>query len=131
MEKNKLRLDAEQKSFLKKFIPIVAFIAGLCCFTPVVLVLFGLSTVAFAASLADTLYGSYKWAFRGVSLVLLLASLGWYFYKKENVCSLDAVKKKRTKIINFTLLTLGIGVVAYIIWLYVVVELIGIGLGIW
>jgi hypothetical protein len=131
MEKKKLALDAKQKSFLTKIIPTVAVIGGLCCLTPVILVLFGLSTVAFAASLADTLYGSYKWAFRGVSLVLLLASLGWYFYKKENVCSLDAVKRKRTKIINFTLLTLGIGVVAYIIWLYVVVELIGIGLGIW
>ena len=131
MEKKKLTLDKKQKSFLKKLIPTVAVIGVLCCLTPVILVLFGLSTVAFAASLADTLYGSYKWAFRGVSLVLLLASLGWYFYKKENVCSLDAVKKKRTKIINFTLLTLGIGVVAYIIWLYVVVELIGIGLGIW
>ena len=126
-----MKLDKKQKSFLKKIIPTVAVIGGLCCFTPVILVLFGLSTVAFAASLADTLYGTYKWAFRGVALVLLLASLGWYFYKKENVCSLDAVKRKRTKIINFTLLTISIGIIAYIIWLYVIVELIGIGLGIW
>tara|TARA_Y100000310_G_C20391629_1_gene673086 strand:- start:197 stop:580 length:384 start_codon:yes stop_codon:yes gene_type:complete len=126
-----MKISKDQKSFLKKIIPTVAVVGGLCCFTPVILVLFGLSTVAFAASLSDTLYGTYKWAFRGVALVLLFISLGWYFYKKEGVCSLNAVKRKRTKIINFTLLTLAIAVLAYIIWLYVIVELIGIGLGIW
>ena len=135
MEKKKLTLDSKfdskQKSFLKKVIPTIVFIGGLCCFTPVVLVLFGFSSVAFAASLSDTLYGSYKWAFRGIALLLLLASLGWYFYKKENVCSLDEFKRKRNKIINFTFLSIGIGIIAYIIWLYVIVELMGIALGIW
>ena len=124
-------LDLNKKQFLKKNIPVVAFLAGLCCFTPIVLVLFGLSTVAFAASLADTLYGTYKWVFRGVGIVLLLASLSWYFYKKEGVCSLDAVKRKKTQIINFTLLTLSIAVIAYLVWLHVIVHLFGVILGIW
>lgn len=123
-------ISKDQKSFLKKIIPIVAVVGGLCCFTPAILVLFGLSTVAFAASLSDTLYGTYKWVFRVVAFVLLLASLGRYFYKKEGVCTLDALKRKRNKIINFTLLAVAIAVIAYIIWLYVIVELIGIGLGI-
>ena len=80
-------MDEKQKKFFKRVVPTMAFLGGLCCFTPIVLVLLGLSSVGFAASLADTLYGTYKWAFRGVALALLLAALGWYFYKKENVCS--------------------------------------------
>jgi|TARA_Y100000310_G_C20698427_1_gene827405 hypothetical protein len=124
-------LDKEQKSFIKKIVPLVAFIAGLCCFTPIILVLFGLSSVAFAASLSDVLYYQYKWAFRGVALFLLALALFWYFYKLEKVCTFDELKKKRRKIINFTLLTLIIAVLSYIIWLYVIVEIVGIFLGIW
>jgi len=126
-----MNLSDSEKGFLKKFIPISAFIAGLCCFSPVVLVLFGLSTTTFAASLANTFYGTYKWLFRGVALCFLLGALGWYFYKTENVCSLDAVKRKRQKIINLTLTALIAGILAYIVWLYVVVEYAGIFLRIW
>jgi hypothetical protein len=126
-----MKLTTEQKAFLKKVIPGAAFVGGLCCFTPVVLVLFGLSSVAFAGSLADTLYGGHKWVFRAIALLLLLASIAWYFYTKENVCTLDALKRKKNKIINFTLLAVSIGILAYIIWLYVIVEIIGILLGIW
>ncbi|MDP7140979.1 MAG: hypothetical protein QF362_00540 [Candidatus Woesearchaeota archaeon] len=126
-----MKLSKQQKSFLKKIIPIGAFIGGLCCFTPVVLVLLGISTVSFAASLSNTLYGQYKWAFRGIALFFLIGALFWYIYKKEKVCTIDELKKKRRKILNFVLITLIIGVMAYIIWLYVIVEIIGIILGIW
>lgn len=126
-----MKLEAEQKKILKKVAPVTAFIGGLCCFTPVVLVLLGLGSVAYAASLSDLLYGSYKWVFRGVALLLLLSTLAWYFYKKENVCSIDEFKRKRRKIINFTLLTLVVAIIIYIVWLYVIVELIGLFLGIW
>ena len=126
-----MKLTKQQKSFLKKIIPTAAFLAGLCCFTPVVLVLFGLSSVAFAASLSDTLYYGYRWVFRSVALIFLLGSLGYYFYKKEGICTLDALKRKRQRVINIVLIALIIGIVAYILWLYVVVEIIGIVLGIW
>lgn len=124
-------IDQEQKSFLKKFVPIAAFIGGLCCFTPVVLVLFGISSVAFAASLSDTLYFQYRWVFRGVALLFLGLSLFWYIYKKEKVCTIDELKKKRRKIINLILFAVIAAVIGYMIWLYVVVEIIGILLGIW
>tara|TARA_Y100000310_G_scaffold345759_1_gene469387 strand:- start:3175 stop:3561 length:387 start_codon:yes stop_codon:yes gene_type:complete len=124
-------LDGKQKSFLKRFVPLAAFFGGLCCFTPVVLVLLGLSTVTFASSLSDQLYGTYKWVFRGSALLFLFVALFWYFYKKEDICTLDKLKRNRTRIINFVLLTLVIAVVSYIIWLYVVVEIIGLLLGIW
>ncbi|MFH1054267.1 MAG: hypothetical protein V1740_07650 [Candidatus Woesearchaeota archaeon] len=128
---NRLNLEKNDKSFLKKIIPIAAFIGGLCCFTPVVLVFFGLSTVAFGASLADVFYGGYKWAFRGVALLLLALALFWYFYKKERICTIDELKKKRRRVINIILITLIGAILAYIIWLYVIVEILGILLGIW
>ncbi len=121
----------KQNSFLKKVIPIAAFIGGLCCFAPVVLVLLGLSTVSFAASLTDILYGTYKWAFRGAALLFLFAALFWYFYKEEKVCTIDEFKKKRREVTNFILLTLILGIIAYILWLYVIVEIIGLILGVW
>lgn len=124
-------LDDNERSFLKKTIPFSAFVAGLCCFSPVVLVLLGLSTASFASSLAGTLYGSYKWVFRGIGLLILLLALFWYFYKKEKVCTIDELKKKRRKILNLVLITLILGILAYIVWLYVVVEIIGVLLGIW
>jgi hypothetical protein len=124
-------LDKNLKNFMKRFVPLSAFIGGLCCFTPVILVLFGLSSVSFAASLSNTLYGSYKWVFRGIALSFLIASLLWYLYTKEKVCSIDELKRKRKRVINIILISLIFSVLAYIVWLYVVVELIGIVLGIW
>ena len=123
--------DKKERDFLKKFVPLAAFIGGLCCFTPVVLVLLGLSTVSFAASLSDTLYGTYKWVFRSAALLFLVLSLVWYFYKKEKICSFYDLKRKKRKVLNLVLLAVIIGVVIYILWLYVVVELIGLVLGIW
>ena len=41
-----------------------------CCVSPVVLVLLGLSSVAFAINLGNTLYSEYGWYFRGVALLL-------------------------------------------------------------
>lgn len=66
-----------------KIISIPVVVASLCCLSPVILVFFGLSTAAFAGSLAGTLYGGYKWVFRGVGLVLLVGSLIYYADKKE------------------------------------------------
>ena len=126
-----MALDKEQKSFLKKTIPVTAFIAGLCCFSPLVLVMLGLSSVAFASSLANTLYGSYKWIFRGVALLLLLGAIFWYIRKKENVCSFEDFKRKRNKIINFVLIAIILGVLLYLFWLYVVVHFVGVWYGVW
>jgi hypothetical protein len=109
-------------------IPVV--VASLCCLSPVIIVLLGLGTTAFAASLADTLYGDYKWVFRGVGLVALIVALVVYF-RNKGICTLDQAKKHRREIINKTLLVLFVGVVGYIVFLYVVVEFFGIWLGIW
>ena len=124
-------LTSSEKSFLKRIIPFTAFLGGLCCFTPLLLVLLGLSSVSFAASFSNTLYGEYRWIFRGVALAFLLAALGWYLYKKEGFCTLNKIKREKRKIINLILLSVTVAVMAYIIWLYVIIEIIGVIVGIW
>ena len=52
-------------------------------------------------------------------------------YTNEGVCSLDEAVRRRRKILNLVGLTLFFGAVAYVVWLYLVVELLGMGLGIW
>ena len=104
--------------------------ASLCCLSPVILVLLGLSTVTFAASLSDVLYGQYKWVFRSVGLLTLAGSL-WYYFRTKGICTLSDVKKQRKKVINTILLALIVAVIGYILWLYVGVHYIGVWLNIW
>ena len=110
-------------------IPVV--LASLCCLSPVILVLFGISSVSFASSLSDTLYGGYKWVFRGIGLVALLGSLAYYWYKQKGVCTLDAAKRRRNEIVNSIMLALVTGVFGYLFFLYVVVHYLGVWLTLW
>jgi len=113
-----------------KLTGIPVLFASLCCLAPVIFVLLGFSGVAFAASLSDNLYGNYRWVFRGVGLLLLMFSLIFYF-RNKGICTIDKVKAERRKIINTVLVVLVAAIVFYIFWLYVVVEIAGILLGIW
>lgn len=107
------------------------FIASLCCLAPVILVFFGLSTIAFAASLSDILYGHYTWWFRLAGLFLLTASLVIYLRRSRGICTIDQARQRRNEIVNLALIVFSVGVIGYILWLYVAVELIGYWLGIW
>ena len=104
-----------------KITSIPVLFASLCCLTPLVLVIFGLSTVAFAASLSDTLYGTYKWIFRGIGLLLLTISLIIYF-RTQNICTLNQAKRNKNKIINTILIILISSTIFYIVWLYVIIP---------
>jgi hypothetical protein len=118
---------------MKKLIAVisssVAF-ASLCCLSSVVIVALGLGSVSFAASLADTFYGEYKWYFRAFGLFCLIIGLIWYF-RSEGVCTIDQAKRERKKIINTLLIALFTGVAGYLFFLYVVVHYIGVWQGIW
>lgn len=116
---------------LKLAVPIAAFIGGLCCFAPVVVVLAGIGSVSYAISLTDLLYYEYAWAFRLAGLAFLFGALVVYLYTSEEVCSVDAAVRKRRRIGNLLGVAIIFGTVAYVIWLYVVVELVGLALGIW
>lgn len=104
--------------------------ASMCCLSPIILVLLGVSTVTFAASLTDVLYGQYKWAFRLFGLLLLAGSIGFYL-RRQGVCTLDQAKRERNRIINLVLSTLVVGVLGYLFFLYVVVHYVGVWLKIW
>lgn len=65
----------------------------LCCVSPVVLVLLGLSSVSFAISLGNTLYYQYGWYFRGAAV--LTAAVGVYIHLKgERACSVEGLRAR-------------------------------------
>ena len=105
-------------------------LASLCCLGPLVLVALGLSTVSFAASLADTFYGEYKWAFRSAGIFTLLLSLVVY-WRSKGVCTIDQAKRQRNKILNMVLLSMMVAIVGYMLFLHVVVHYAGVWLDIW
>lgn len=106
-------------------------IASLCCLSPVILVAVGLSSVSFAASLADTFYGEYKWAFRGAGLIALVFALVYYFRSQKGICTLDDAVRHRNEIINTVALSVVVGTIGYAFFLYVVVHYAGVFLKIW
>lgn len=123
-------MNQKLKDVLKiSSIPVV--LASLCCLSPVILVLIGVSTVSFASSLADTLYGEYKWVFRGVGLLTLLGALWFYLRRAKGICTIDEAVRRRNEIINYLALALIVGVLGYIFFLYVVVHYIGVWLALW
>lgn len=106
------------------------FIASLCCLAPIVLVLLGLSTVAFAASLTNILDGQYRWAFILAGLVILIVSLIIYF-RKRGVCTIDQAVKHRNEIINKVILVLTVSAVGYYLFFVLLLGYIGRILHIW
>ena len=112
-------------------VSIPALLASLCCLSPVILVLLGISTVSFGASLADTLYGDYKWLFRAVGFLALLVSVIVYLRRQRGICTLDDARRRRTEIINVVMLAFIGGVLAYLFFLYIVVHYVGVFLGLW
>ncbi len=124
---DKLEVNKKDIFFISS---ISAFIASLCCFTPLFLFLVGLSTASFASGLADVFYGQYKWLFRLAGLVLLAIAFVVYL-RNKGICTLDQAKKQRNKIINLALIVFVTAILFYIIWLYVIVEYAGVFLGLW
>lgn len=123
-------MNKKIKDILKiSSIPVV--LASMCCLSPVILVLLGVSTVSFASSLADTLYGDYKWVFRGVGLLALLGALVFYLRRSKGICTIDEAIRRRNEIINYLALTVIAGVFGYFFFLYVVVHYAGVWLNLW
>lgn len=121
---------AKLKEILKiSSIPVL--FASLCCLSPIILVLLGATTVSFASSFTDVLYGDYKWYFRIVGLLTLALSLTFYFRRAKGICTIDEVKKRRNEIINTVALSVIAGVLGYFFFLYVVVHYWGVFLNLW
>lgn len=107
---------------------LAALIGGLCCLTPVVLVLVGLAGISAAAGLGNMLYGDYRWLFRLAALGFLAAALVVYF-RRRGICTLDQARRQRQRIINTSLLVLIFAVGMYVFWTYIAVHYLGIAAG--
>jgi hypothetical protein len=120
--------DRQDRKAIVLFSSLGGVFAGLCCFPPIVLVMFGLAGVAYANDLGNVLYGEYRWMFRGIALTLL--SLGLFFYfRRSGVCTLDQARRERNRIFNVSLLVLITGIGIYIFWTYIVLHYWGIAAG--
>ena len=103
-------------------------IGGLCCVTPIVMVLLGIASVSVASDFGNVLYGDYKWAFRGVAFLCTVAGLVIYF-RSRGICTLDQARRQRNRVVNMSLLVLVGGVAMYTFWTYIVVHYWGIAAG--
>jgi len=118
-----------KEAFKISSIPVI--FASMCCLSPIILLLFFGATASFASSLADSLYGDYKWYFRALGLILLAIALFIYLRRAKGICTFDEVKKRRNEIINIVMMSLIAGIIGYVFFLYVVVHYIGVFLNLW
>src|SRR5262249_23383812 len=58
---------------------VVGLAGGLCCVTPIVLVMAGVASISTAAAFGNVLYGDYRWAFRLFGMAILAGALVRYF----------------------------------------------------
>ena len=103
-------------------------IGGLCCVTPIVLVLLGLASLSAAADIGNVLYGDYRWLFRATALAFLALAL-WVYFRRKGICTLDQARRQRNRIINTSLVVLITAVGTYIFWTYFAVHYWGIAVG--
>jgi len=114
-----------------KIVSLPVVLASLCCFSPIIIVLFGLGTVSVASTLANDLYGNYAWIFRLGGLALLVVSVIMYLRRTKGICTLDEAKKRKREIFNLVGIILIVSIIGYVVFLYGFLELIGIFLKIW
>ncbi len=119
---------------LVKWITSSTILASMCCLPSVVMVMFGLSSVTTAAALSDTLYWGTDgyWWFRPTlltaSAIMVIVGLISYF-RKQGVCTFDDVKKDKRRVLNVSLLVITIAFVSYMLFNYVILEILGIAVG--
>ena len=120
---------AEARS-LWKLIGASAFTASLCCVPSVVWVLFaGSSAIVAADQLSNDLYfGIGRWLLYLVALALAGAGLTIHF-RREGICTLDDAKRERQRIVNTSLAVITAVIVLYLVWDYIILQLIGIAVG--
>lgn len=115
-----------KKSFLKISL-IAAFISSLCCFMPIVFVLLGLASASTAAYWGNYFFFGFWWLFIAIGLFLIAIMLTIY-WRKNQICTLDAARRHRRKIINSILFSLLVFIVFYVV-IEVLWELIWIKMG--
>ena len=107
-----------------------ALTASMCCLPSVIWVLFaGSSAIVAANELSNDLY--YSWvrlALYAVSLCMLIIGLVIYF-RNRGICDMDDLRRERRRVVNTSLALFAVTVLGYLVWNYVVLEVVGIALG--
>ena len=120
---------SEQPTSMLGLVGGASVISSLCCLPPVIMVLFGLSSISAAATFGDSLYfGPARWIFYGASFLFLGLGLAFYF-RRQGICSLNDARRQQTRILNTGLLVLAASVAGYLFLTYVILEIVGIRLG--
>ena len=124
-------MDADQTTRpLAKLVAASAVTASLCCLPSVIWVMFAGSTAIVAADqLSNDLYYSWvRFALYGVSFSMLAYGLVQYF-RNQGVCTLDDAKRERRKVVNTSLAVFTATIITYLVWNFVILEIVGIAIG--
>jgi len=108
-----------------KSIVKVGFFAGLigalCCVTPLVLVLIGLSGVAGGMALSGTLQQNFRWTlFIPLATIFLIGAVYFHVKRKSGVCNLRTLKKHKA----YVLAVIVFSAIVWVSLLYVIVPAI-------
>ena len=118
---------------LWKWIGGSAFLASMCCFPSVVLVLFRFASVSSAAALSNDLYwgtngmGWFRPALTLLSFILVVSGLVLYF-RKDGICTMDEARRQRKRILNTSVVALTLAVLTYILFNFVILTELGVAL---
>lgn len=110
-----------------------AFLASMCCFPSIVLVMFGLASVSSAAALSDDLYWGtngmawFRPALVVLSTVLVTVGLVLYF-RKDGICTMDEARRQRKRIFNTSLLVFTLSTLTYIVFNFIILTELGVAL---
>ena len=115
---------------LFSLVGLSALTASMCCLPSVIWVLFaGSSAIVAADSLSNNLYYSWvRFALYGVSGLMVTVGLIVYF-RNRGICSIEDAKKNSTKIVNVSLAVFTASIIVYLIWNFVILEIVGIAVG--
>jgi len=123
-------MEEEQTRPLAKIVAASAITASLCCLPSVIWVLFaGSSAIVAADQLSNDLYYSWvRFALYGVSFCMVALGLLLYF-RNQGVCTLDDAKRERRRVVNTSLAVFTATVLFYMVWNFVILEIVGIAIG--
>ena len=76
----------------------------------------------------DLYFGPARWVLYGLSIILVVIGLKMHF-NKQGICTLDEAKRQRKYIVNTSLFVVTTTIIFYLIWNYVILELLGIAVG--
>ncbi|MDP7356553.1 MAG: hypothetical protein VX788_03230 [Candidatus Thermoplasmatota archaeon] len=123
-------MESEQNRPLTKLVALSAVTASLCCLPSVIWVMLaGSSAIVAADQLSNDLYYSWvRYALYMVSLSMLSYGLVVYF-RNRGVCTLDDVRREKRRVINTSLAVFTAAILTYMVWNFVILEIVGIAIG--